>query len=197
MKNKINYTAIIETMFAVIIGQNTLMLSKPVVAFLANNLALNTFLIFVSVGVINTFTLIANWQQSKETENRYNKKLFVWDIFTLAEFAFFTQVLYDSFDGTKLLISDHSVLMIFAASYAVIYTTFMLWNKVSVKNSSAAERKYINKAIRLNVGVVISMVALLITLGCNLVNWQYPVFIIDCIVQIAILLYYYYHNIFG
>ncbi len=197
MKNQINYSSIIEAIFAVVIGQNALMLSQPVIAFLAKKISFIIFLVFMLIGIINTLTLIANWQQSKETENRYNKSLFIWDIITLAEFAFLTQILYGSFEGLKLLISERSILIIYSINYIMIYFSFVFWNQVSIHNSAEEEFQYIKKAIKINYIVIITLLVMLIATFTSLEIIWYISFFFSAFIQIIALFFYYYNNMRG
>ena len=71
MKNKpaFNYSTLIETVFAVVIGQNAIMLSKPILLYLSNLISFRPFISLFSIGVVNLLTLIANWMSSKKTES--------------------------------------------------------------------------------------------------------------------------------
>ena len=163
---KISYSSLLEAAFVIIIGQNALLASKPVVSFLSNNLGFLDFIIFILIAIINTLNIVANWISSKKTEGYYTAKLFFWDIITLAVFSVFTQIVTDCFIENILLFSIKKVIFIFALSYIIIYLMYAIWNVENYKLliGDAHERGIMVDAIIRNIFVLVILTTVLF--GC-------------------------------
>jgi SAM-dependent methyltransferase len=167
------------------------MLSKPIVAFGTNNIALIEFTAFLSIGVINLLTITANWLSSKKTEMYYNKVFFLSDIGTLAIFAVFTQIIADGFKDEKLLLAKPVWLIVFSVSYSLIYMTFLLWNFAACKIEDSYGSKILRISIVLNFIVIISLIAIALSVFLDFDTFQYHVFFLNIILQFMVLLFYY------
>lgn len=190
-KLELNYSALIETVFAVVIGQNAIMLSKPIIAFGTYNISFIVFVSFLSIGLINLLTITANWLSSKKTESYYNGILFLSDIGTLAIFAVFTQVLTDCFKDEELLFDKSIWLLTFSISYFLIYLTFIIWNFTVRSRESGAIRKNFSIAIVMNLIILISLIPIIVSVFIDLEIIQYQFFFLNIILQLIVLAFYY------
>ncbi len=174
-KDKKTFNTLIDGAFIVIVGQNALLLSKPILSFCKNNLAILPFLAFLFIGIVNTINIVFIWLSSKENENNYSSKYFVWDVITIVLLFTFTQICLDSFVDFNLTVNIKWILLVFAIVYLIIYIGYIFWNieEVRINKIIGLERKKIRN---LNIYISVYLASLVILLSA-------------CIVDILIFLY--------
>ncbi len=182
---KVSFHILIDGAFIVIVGQNALMLSKPILAMFKNNIDTFSFIAFLFIGIINTFNIVYIWLSSKQNENNYSPRYFVWDVITIVLLFMFTQICMDSFSDFKFSVKIENILFVFSLVYFIIYIGYIFWNIEEIKINKIIGIKH-KKILFLNIYILLYLISLIIMIPACFINhliYLYISFIINLIIS--------------
>ena len=121
----------IEGAFVVVLGQNALMLSKPLTEIGKGEPFIFFRFVIISIALITFFNIAANWLSIRKVD--YTHQHLFWDIITLALFFIFTQLINDIYEHNTDL-GLRYILMITSASYLLLGVLYVVWNNIEIGN---------------------------------------------------------------
>jgi hypothetical protein len=154
----------IEGAFVAIIAQNAFLASKAIANAVSTANIRFIQLVIMSIVLINSFTVAANWLESIQTYKTkisYTKAHMFWDLLILATLFVLTQSLIE-ISGKKFEVTEIQAFQITGAVYLVLGFLYIVWNKVELRSNERVktdkEKDLLDRAIVLNyIAVLLSI----------------------------------------
>lgn len=150
----------LEGAFAVIIAQNALLLSKPIIDIALNSKILFVHILVTSFALVNCFIVITNWAACKIFYYS-NAVLFCNDIITLTLIATVTNIISGMFVDNLLLFNERFFYLLLGIYYILIHTLYIWWNFIVEKGLNAEEKRIFAKQNTQNLASI--LIALLLS----------------------------------
>lgn len=151
----------LEGAFAVIIAQNALLLSSPIINIALFNKVFVSHFLMISFALVNCFIVITNWAACK-IFYKSNAVLFCNDIITLTLIATVTNVVSGMFAvDDKELFNQKFFYLLLGIYYILIHILYIWWNHVASKNTD--HRGVFKRQNRQNIASIFLAVLLLAT----------------------------------
>lgn len=176
----------LEGAFAVIVAQNALLLSNPIINIaLYNKIFISHFLI-ISFSLVNCFIVITNWAACK-IFYKSNAVLFCNDIITLTLIATVTNVVSGMFAiDNKELFNQRFFFLLMGVYYILIHILYIWWNYTASYSLSKKERGIFKKQ---NIQNAVSIFLALLLLIITIIN--YNIFLSQIVYSVSILFWLY------
>lgn len=154
----------LEGAFAVVIAQNAVILSRPIIDFAKNNRITAIHYLIISFALVNCFIVITNWVTCK-TYYRANAALFCNDIITLTVIATIANIISGMFDPDTGYFNERFFFLISAGYYIVVHILFLWWNTIACVNTTKREQAVFRKQNLQNlVSITLSSILILFSL---------------------------------
>ena len=173
-KEKAKIPEALQGAFIVVLGQNALLLSKPIFEF-GKTLELSMIsLLIVFISLINLFNIAANWISSYEvgqSEVSYGTSHLFWDILILAIFFVFTQGMSDYLKN-ELIPNISSIAVIIGTLYLILNLLYYFWNIAEIRNQikNTPQKQTIKTLKKANIRNIISFALALLLLLSGLIG---------------------------
>ena len=129
----------IEGAFIVILAQNAILFSKPIIE-IEQGARLQIFhIIVLAICIVNFFNIAANWLSARKVK-KYTPGHLFWDIITLVIFFLLAELLTDSYTKANDESLGH-IFIITSIFYLLLGLVYIIWNKIDIKNLQETGKK--------------------------------------------------------
>lgn len=120
----------LEGAFAVVLGQNALLLARVLYEILIHQISQDTIIILLFC-IINISAVAANWVSCRQKGNDTTDLSFFLDIITLSVFFGVSYILNDNY----IAMTKEKLLLVISICYILIHFLFILWNVIMIKQN--------------------------------------------------------------
>lgn len=125
----------LEGAFAVVLGQNALLLARISYDLLTSLVTKNTIIILLFC-IINISAVAANWVSCRQKGNAVTDLSFFLDIITLSVFFGVSYILNEYYTDMTI----ENLLFIISVFYSIIHVLFIMWNIVMIRQDVSCSR---------------------------------------------------------